>query len=69
MTKSVTYKDIVENSDEIINNSSILKDDELTIVKAGTSKYYCGTCSKSFDNIKKLNEHFDNCYLTQVWGD
>ena len=67
MTKSVTYKDIVKNNDEIINNSSILKDDdELTIVMSGTSRYYCGTCATSFKNVQKLNEHLHDCDM--VWG-
>ena len=69
MSENKFKKIIDEEGDTVISNTILHNDDELTIVKAGTSIYYCGTCAKSFDNIKKLNEHIDNCYLTQVWGD
>ena len=49
-----------------VGDTVLYNDEELTMVKSGTSRYYCGTCATSFENLQKLNEHLHGCNM--VWG-
>ena len=61
MSEDKFKKIIDEEGDTVISNTILTDDEELTFVKKGTSRYYCGTCAKSFENLQKLNEHNHEC--------